>query len=206
MFGSCQLTWNGIDVIISRMSMETTGEALVEHWNWAIEKGLMNRNTAGSLRAACTQVLGVAENWKQIDVMTLDPEDLLNRFRNLRARDFTPESLEAYGRRFRAALRSFKSYIESPNSWKPANRERNGLGSESSRRAKAVSKSASTSPSDARDEPIPSQRLIGLVDYPFPLREGVNARLVLPRDLTKSEVRRLSGFMAALAVDDQEGA
>jgi hypothetical protein len=35
---------------------ETSGKAFLEHWSWAAEKGLMNKNTAGGLRSACGQV------------------------------------------------------------------------------------------------------------------------------------------------------
>jgi predicted XRE-type DNA-binding protein len=36
----------------------TVQRALIEHWPWAAEKGVMNKNTAAGLRAACVQVLG----------------------------------------------------------------------------------------------------------------------------------------------------
>src|SRR5712692_386131 len=34
---------------------DTTGKALLEHWSWAAEKGLMNKNTAHGLRSACRE-------------------------------------------------------------------------------------------------------------------------------------------------------
>ncbi len=40
-----------------------------------------------------------------------------------------------------------------------------------------------------------------MVDYPYPVRDGQIARLVLPRDLKTVEVKRLAAFMATLAVD-----
>ncbi|QQS01925.1 MAG: MFS transporter [Austwickia sp.] len=39
-----------------------------------------------------------------------------------------------------------------------------------------------------------------LVDYPFPLRPGLLARLVLPEDLTSSEADRLTAYIRTLAV------
>src|SRR2546427_10720536 len=68
--------------------METTGKALVEHWGWAAEKGLMNKNTAAGLRAATGQVLGVLEDWENEDVTKLNVEQTLTRFQNLRRRNF----------------------------------------------------------------------------------------------------------------------
>ncbi len=56
-----------------------------------------------------------------------------------------------------------------------------------------------------RRRPIASQDFRpgapGLVEYPFPLREKLVARLMLPRDLTVAEAKRLHCFMNALAVD-----
>ena len=42
----------------------------------------------------------------------------------------------------------------------------------------------------------------GLVEYVFPLRRSLEVRLILPRDLTMAEVRRLEAFMRALVVDE----
>lgn len=41
----------------------------------------------------------------------------------------------------------------------------------------------------------------GLVEYPFPLREGRLAYLRLPMDLKMAEVRRLVSYLNTLAVD-----
>jgi hypothetical protein len=69
--------------------METNAKSLVDHWTWAANKGVMNPNTAAGLRAACTQILAVVgEGWEDTDVATLDVENLLIRFQNLRKKDF----------------------------------------------------------------------------------------------------------------------
>ncbi len=172
--------------------METTGKALVEHWNWAAEKGIMNRHTAAGLRGACTQVLGALGEWESVDIKGLDVEDALMRFQNLKKKDFKPAVLETYKRRFRHAMSSYLSYLEDPGGWKP----------------RAVDRPVSGERSNGGDHPPESSRLarhempqVGLVEYPFPLREGQIARLTLPRDLKTSEVKRLAAFMSTLAVD-----
>jgi hypothetical protein len=38
------------------------------------------------------------------------------------------------------------------------------------------------------------------IEYPFPLRPGVMARLILPTAITREDVRRLSAFMSMLVV------
>jgi hypothetical protein len=176
--------------------MNTNGKQLVEHWEWAAEKGVMNSNTARSLKAACSQVLGVLDNWAELDVSSLDVEDVIVRFKNKRSRDFTPQSLEAYSRRFRKAVESFLSYVKNPGTWKPTSRPRtrkdNGIGAKQG--PERQKEGAAPNP----DVPISKS---GLIEYPFPLRSDVTARLLLPRDLKAQELKRLNAFMTTLVVD-----
>jgi hypothetical protein len=182
--------------------MNTTGRQLVDHWTWAAEKGIMNRNSAGALRAACAQVLSVLENWEDLDVTSIDVEDVIRRFQNLRARDFNPASLHTYARRFRSAVDSFLQYSKNPSGWKPASRPI---------RVAAENGGMSSKPSKVKTEPEahvspPAHEVAttrGLIEYPFPLRNDVVARLMLPRDLSGAEAKRIYGFMVALAVDSQ---
>ncbi len=41
----------------------------------------------------------------------------------------------------------------------------------------------------------------GLINYPFPIRSGIRARLMLPDDLTTAEAERVSAFIRALAIE-----
>jgi len=172
--------------------METTGKAFVDHWNWAAKKGVMNKNTAAGLRAACTQVLRVLDDWESADIKGLDVEATLVRFQNLKAKDFKPTVLETYKRRFRQAVGSYLAYLDDPGGWKPRTRDRPAAGEKSN----GGERSAETARLTKHEMPQ-----AGVVEYPFPLREGQIARLFLPRDLNTSEVRRLSAFMSTLAVD-----
>jgi hypothetical protein len=169
--------------------MDTSGKAFMEHWNWAAEKGLMNRNTAAGTRSACAQVMGAQEDWGNLDVRRLDVEDALTRFQNLRKKDFKPAVLNVYKRRFRLAVSSYLKYLDDPGGWKPRQNERS---------VSAVGSPRSSIESTVRHE-MPQA---GLVEYPFPLRDGQIARLVLPRNLKTPEVKRLNAFMLALVVDD----
>lgn len=178
--------------------METSGRNLVDHWSWAAQKGLMNQNTANALRAACSQVLGVVDGWETDDLSQLDVEAALKRFENLKKKDFKPQTLETYKRRFRQALSSFLSYRDDPGNWRPPAQER----SEKPQR----NGGGRTSPRDRDQGSLDRSDISGLVDYPYPLREGVIARLSLPPDLHTVEVRRLTRFMQSLVVDfDKEG-
>ena len=175
--------------------MDTSGKAFVDHWNWASDKGLMNQNTARGLRAAVSQVIKTLDDWEIVDVKTLNIDDTLIRFQNLRKKDFKPKVLETYKRRFRQAISSYLSYLEDPASWKPNTVERQPRGTSNGKKNETTKQAAMT----VRDLPA-----AGLVDYPFPLREGQVVRLTLPRDLKVAEVKRLTAFMSTLAVDFEE--
>ena len=179
--------------------IDTSGKAMVEHWKWAAEKGLMNPNTAGALRGACSQVLSVLDGWESTDVRTVNIDDVFRRFQNKRNKDFKPESLEAYKRRFSHAVKLFLEYADNPSSWKAPSqgrsmrREKNG-GNGGERADKVPDRSPTASSAGA-----------GLVEYPFPLREGRFAYLRLPADLKVAEVKRLTAYLNTLAIDSGAG-
>lgn len=187
--------------ISSTSAADTSGKAFVEHWTWAAEKGLMNPGTAKTVRAACAQILGVLENWETTDIRRLDTADLFRRFQNKRGKDFIPESLETYKRRFTVARASFLEYAADPSSWKPPfhGRARRTAQPEKLRDTPAAPvETLRTTPTSAVPQRALSQDFI---DYPFPLRPGRIAQIRLPADLTSAEARRLSAFLASLALD-----
>jgi hypothetical protein len=180
--------------------METSARALIDHWSWAAQKGLMNRNTAGGLRSASSRVLeALGDNWEEINIAELDVEETLLRFQNLKKKDFLPQVLEEYKQRFRKAVRSYLDYLANSGTWKPAAQERPTAPQRNGRAQKLSTASA---------QPLPSQPSVkhgfDEIEYPFPLRSGVMARLILPKDLSRDDVSRLSAFMAMLVVANKE--
>jgi hypothetical protein len=179
--------------------METTGRVLVDHWDWAAERGLMNKNTASALRIACSEVLGIDPDWETRDVSTLDVEAHLARFQNLRAKNYKPDSLGVYKSRFRRAVSQFLDYARDPAAWKPSATDRPA-------RLNGGKKQSADEQNKSREplvEPQAQSGTAGYIDYPFPLREGRVVRLILPPDLNVSEAKRLSTFLAALTVDSE---
>lgn len=171
---------------------EATGKGLVDHWTWASQKGVMNKNTANGIRAACSNVMGVLDDWESQDIKKLDVESTLVRFQNLKKKEFKPVVLETYKRRFRLAVTSYLSYLEDPSGWKPTTIRRAVAGEKEN----GEKRSAESAHSPKHELPQ-----VNMVEYPFPLREGQSVRLVLPRDLKTAEVKRLTAFMSTLAID-----
>ena len=95
---------------------------------------------------------------------TLDVEDTLVRFQNLKKKDFKPAVLEMYKRRFRQAVSSYLAYLEDPGGWKPRTLERPAADRDDENGA------AATGFRPSRRE-VPQT---GIVEYPFPAPRGAD--------------------------------
>jgi hypothetical protein len=179
--------------------METTGKEFVEFWGWASSKGLMNKNTAQSLATSAKQVIGVDENWETVDVSSLDIDELLRKFRNVRKKDVIPDSLQVYERRFKQALDLFLQYARDPANWKYKSQ------TSAARKAKTVKQHTLRSP-EAEGELFASQSMtsVPMMDYPYPLRENCIVRMKLPVDLKMVDIDRLIAFLRTLVIDTNQ--
>lgn len=189
--------------------MDTTGDGtgadFVDHWDWAASRGLLNRNTANALKAAARAVLSIeGDNWESESVLSINIDNLLDRFENLRKKDFTPESLATYRSRFKRAHQLYSSFLADPRNYHPQTREREKSGSPLGTPKRERRKDVETL-SGAGSESGQLPTLIGtkLIRYPFPVREGVIAELLLPVDLRKEEARRLAAFLESLSMSSE---
>jgi hypothetical protein len=178
--------------------MEATGKGLVEFLNFASDKGLVNANTAGALRAASREVLGAIEpdGWETIDLRTVDTEDFATRFERLRAGKLKPESLLVYKSRFRNAVQMYAKYLDDPSGW----RYKPERPSSARNKPSPAVRGEAVSQSDPESVETRGPRA-STIDYPFPLRPGMIVTLKLPVDLTRQEAKRLSAFIDSLSVD-----
>lgn len=185
--------------------MDTSGKAFVEHWDWAADKGIIKVNTSRALSAASRQVLKTVypENWQELDVLELDVNEVVQRFRNLGAKNYKPSTLAQYERRFERAIEYFTEFIENPSEWQPIAAPRKGK-----------SARGSSSDSTALGQPFGETALqwgeagngdAHLITYPFPLREDCVVTMRLPVDLSHKEVDRLESFMRTLTRESEGG-
>ena len=173
---------------------DTSAESFIRFWDYVSKRGLMKMNTARSLAASSRQVLSVDNRWEELDVTSLDVDGLIDRFKNLRALDYKPETLNVYGRRFRRALGLYLEYLEDPSGWKPVAQRGGG------RELKKGTESASVKMRTAF-EPSFVDSGSKLMSYPFPLRGDCVVHLRLPGDLTAKDVARLTSFLEALVIN-----
>lgn len=176
---------------------DRSGKALLDFLEWAGKKGLMNVNSANALRGTCAKLLEINDGWETSDVFSVDLDALMTRFQNLRGKEYKPDTLDTYRKRFERARELYGEYLDNPTGWKGAAtqqpRPRRKDEAETPRQPR------SSQPSGA----APAAAMPGteFVEYPFPLRPDCLVRLTLPTDLTTEEAKRLSAFIAALSVD-----
>ncbi len=178
---------------------EKTAEAMVRHWDWAKGKGLMNPSTAQAISSACRGILEAQDNWEQLNVETLDIEQSVQIFKNLRAKNFAPRSLRDYESRFRRAIESYRKYLDDPASWTFPSR------SSAPRKSPPLGRTTRKEPapdSAPIDDGGGENRLeVGSQEYRYPFRPDYMAKLEIPRDATTMEINRLVGWVRTLAVD-----
>jgi hypothetical protein len=182
---------------------------LVQFLNMITDRGWVNLNTGGALKAATNKIL--ADMPPETDVGSIDVDVEIRRYNNLHPGVLSPDSLATYTKRVKAAINHYQQYVADPTKYKPPGRSPTGAPAPAPKKA---GKSASTK-SDVTDvavidlpppPPPPSQRIESYIAteanlaLPFPLRPGYLAQVIIPRDMTKAEAARLCAFISTLAV------
>lgn len=187
--------------------MDTTAKNLVEFLDKAGTTGRIKPDMAGQLSSTARMILGIEQDWEEIDVAHLDTEGLLARFKNLKGLEYAPRSLTEYERRFRRSIKMFLDYVQNPSGWK-----HNGQARQNKKTGtqKATTKQEHKARQVAQGETIETSNVainpagIQMMEYPFPLRESCIVRLRLPADLNVTEVERLATFMRSVVVDSSK--
>lgn len=182
------------------MSSNYSKNALMTFLDTMVAKGLMNANTANGLKAACAKILDdVADN---DDVRGIDVNTAVIRYNNRNPGTLAPNSLAEYKRRVSRAISDFVSWVENPAAFKPRSREapaKNGRQVETTAKKRPAA--------HGRDAPVPPNHVAPTVSasaglpLSYPLRPDFLAQVVIPRDLTADEARRLGAFLLTLATD-----
>lgn len=173
----------------------------------AVDKGRVNVNTGGGIRAACNKLLEQVA--LEDDVRSVDLEAAVVQYANRHPGELSGESLRVYESRVRSIIAAFAQYATDPASFthktkaSPSNGVKRSRVSRASS-AKDLSKKnvgeAYTPPPTESPQSLHGRSALDL-KIPFPLRADFLAEVVIPRDMTKDEAKRLMAFIDALAHD-----
>lgn len=193
--------------------MDTSKEQLDFFLGFISDKGMVNTNTAGGLRAAVSQIL--FDSQPSDDVSQIDVRQAVLRFNNKFPGKLSPDSLRRYEQRVKTVIEQFLLWKADPTAYRGFGR---GIGAPKSGDAKPKVKKRENTPVQSVHDVVPVApanlglhghapsvsigmvRTAGLV-VPFPLRSDFVVEVRIPQNLSVDEAKRLSTFILALGHD-----
>jgi hypothetical protein len=186
--------------------MNLSKQALMSFVEASISKGRLNKNTGAGIRAACKKIL--EQVGPDEDVSGLDVTAAVFQYNNRHPNELSAESLRVYDSRVRSAIDSFVQSVKNPTGYTLPGKT-NGAKVVKASSKKAQDKGVNTPEPASAEAPTShgaSQTVRAAATetslaLPFPLRPNFLAQVVVPRDLTRDEAKRLAAFLDALAHD-----
>lgn len=184
------------------MTADYSKEAFLKFLNYVSDKGLIKFQTVRGWRSAALKLMADLSEAEEGDIRTLDLDLAVHKTANRDSVSVSPESLKTYRNRVALAIQEFITWREDPATYKP--RRLNGKSRAKSSNERVISqehasKGGSKTSEKREVETMPSSGLT----LSFPLRSDFLAQVVIPRDLTAIEARRLGAFLLTIAVDYQ---
>lgn len=185
------------------MNSDFSRRAVLDFLDYLANKGLMNRSTVVSRKAAVNTLLSILDEAEASDLRKLDVDALVARFGNLKGSDFKPDSLRVYRSRLLSVLDDFTRYRSDPLGFKPQTPRRERAerparaGSNDGASDRADTKTNAAKVADA--ETANSDDAMSIV-FPIPIRPGVIVKIAgIPSDLTPDEAEKIGRVILALS-------
>jgi hypothetical protein len=179
--------------------------ALARFVEFVVDKGLVHPSTAQGWRVATAKVLDELPASEVEDVRRVEVETTFRDFLNRNPGRLSPASVGEYRRRVGRAIEEFVRWVEDPGAYAFRAAPRAARPEPRRRReaASAVDRGARVGrPETTAREPAGLVRASGPdISLDYPLRPDLLAQVVVPRDLTVEEARRMGAFLVTLAVD-----
>ena len=172
-------------------------DALARFIDFVVDKGLVNASTAQGWRVATGKVLEELSEEERADVRRIDVDAVFRAFLNRNPGRLSPVSVGEYRRRVGRAIEEFVKWVENPG----------GYGARSGAwQARLDSRPRLRAAPPIRERERPAEMSAEGIALSYPLRPGFLAQVVIPRDLTVDEARRMGAFLLTLAPDFKPGA
>lgn len=200
----------------SEIISSRTGAGLMKFYEVKLKKHELPEGTVSPLRSASKRILEVEDDPDGVDLMTLDVDGLIHRFRIKNRAELTDMSFAAYESRFRRGLGMYFQWLDNDPNWAGKVRPHSG-GTAKTRQTTKNAVSGRHTVQDIRpiSEQAPADRgpdavamqvahvdtQPELFDYPVALVDSkVTAILRLPRTYTTGDAARMAALINALAV------
>ncbi len=181
------------------MSDDYTRDGLQRFLKEAAMAGRLNPATARSRRTAAEQLLTQLTAPEAADLRQVDVDELCSRFHKLQGSTIRAEALSVYGRRLKAALSDYLSYLDDPDSFASVGGDQRQLRKRSDRAVRSEEERAL----EEIKLGVTGQRSDIL---PVAIRaDHVVYVQNLPLDLTPAEAERVCRVVRALAGPEPDG-
>jgi hypothetical protein len=178
------------------MSTGYSKQDVLNFLDYLSNKGLMNKDTVASRRAAVNTLLSILSDDEAANLKGLDMDVLLQRFVNLKGSGFKPESVRVYKSRLGAVLADFERYKSNPLTYKPNTPRERPSRSQNGEAPKETPKRPAAPPAGT---PVNDDE-IQAIEFPIPIRKGVIVRVAgIPSDLTPEEATKIGNVILALS-------
>ena len=174
--------------------------ALLEYLEASIAKGRVNLNTGGGIRAACKKIL--EQVGSEDDVRAIDVKAAVVQYNNRHPGELSGDSLRVYESRVRGVIENFVGSVTDPTGYRPASKQPAAKVKRTSDQRKMPEHTPKGTDGTEPELHPPSPKATVTetsLAIPFPLRPTFLAQIVIPRDMTKDEAKRLGAFIDALA-------
>ncbi len=179
--------------------------ALLKFLESSIEKGWVNSNTGGGMKAACGKILELIGDGD--DVRNFDVQAAVKQYNNRHPSELSSDSLRVYESRVKKALEAFINSVSEPTKFKWDNKQPNGAAvKKPGARKKDLDTVVATSPSGATTPTgaIKTNSTLGTpmttsLTIAYPMRIDFVAQVVIPIGMTPTEARNFARFIEAMA-------
>jgi hypothetical protein len=165
------------------------------------KKNFINDNTVQARRVACNNFFDILDNdQKTVEYIQENIDVIKTRFAN-RFKEVRGNTVDEYARRVMLVINDFVAWKADRGAWereisaRQAGRASNGTGERRSRPEK-VKQSASPPPPPAEERNTDDRRVITV-----PLASGAEVEVKIPRDLSKSDLKRVLWALLPYAKD-----
>ncbi len=187
--------------------MEYSKQELVKFLSYVRDKNLVKSQTVTSWSTAVSKLLSDLSEAENMDVRKVDIELAVHRAANRESSKVSPSSLKAYQKRTKRAIEEFVSWKEDPANYRPRsfNRSQQNTSPKGSYKSKQVSTSSQreTKPNHQKPSSEEASFHSSGLNLSYPLRPDFLAQIVIPKDLSQLEAKRLGAFILTLSSDYQ---
>jgi hypothetical protein len=184
------------------MEPDFSKAALKVYLGVAANRALVNPNTLAGWRAAVSSIF--EDEADTTDVRSIDLKTSIRRYNNGHPGVLSPASLTQYEKRLGVIIAEFTKFQNDPAGYKGYGRHPTTPSASKKTENKTVTGTGRLAQSSGSVSGTGTETVTPVVaglSYDYPIRPDFLAQVVVPRDLTSFEARRLTRFIMALAQD-----